>query len=131
MYCEIGENGELIFKRKVVMLMSEERAALLDRILLSATENNRIVILHAETPNDKTEYISAGHDLEELKLGKLLTVQDGVFMVYPEGLSFIRKHTFTQLHKEQRRKNRNKKIVNFIALLASIATILGLWKACS
>lgn len=131
MYCEIGENGELEFKRRVVMLMTKERAALLDRILLSATENNRIVTLHAETPSDKTEYISAGHDLEELKLGKLLTTQDCVFLIYPEGLSFIRKHTFSQLYKEQRRKNRNKKIGIWIGLLASIATILGTWKACS
>ena len=30
---EIDENGELVFKRKVVMTMTEERAALLDKIL--------------------------------------------------------------------------------------------------
>lgn len=132
MYYEINENGELVQVRKVVMLMTDERAALLDKILLAATEENRIVTLHAETSGDKTEYISAGHDLEELKLGKLLTDQDGVFMIYPEGISFIRKHTFTQLYKEQLRKNRNKKIRNIIASLASIAAILGaIWKICS
>jgi len=112
--------------------MKEKRAALLDRILLLATERNRIVTLHAETPSDKTEFIAAGHDLEELKLGKLLTNQDGVFLIYPEGISFIRKQSFKELHKKQRRKNRNKKIRNIIALLASIAAILGsIWKACS
>ena len=44
---EIDENGELVFKRKVVMTMTEERAALLDKILLAATESNQTVILHA------------------------------------------------------------------------------------
>lgn len=128
---EIDENGELVFKRKVVMTMTEERAALLDKILLAATESNRTVILHATSPNDKAEYISAGRDLEELKLGKLLSSQDGVFFILFEGISFIRKHTFTQLYKEQRRKNRNKKIANWISLLAGIAGIIGTWKACS
>lgn len=132
MYYEINENGELVLVRKVVMLMTEERAALLDRILLSATEENRIVVLHAEKPSDKTEFIAAGHNLEELKLGKLLTAQDGVFMIYPEGISFIRKQTFTQLCKKQRRENKKKKIRNIIALVASIAAILGtIWKICS
>ena len=56
---EIDENGELVFKRKVVMTMTEERAALLDKILLAATESNQTVILHATSPNDKTEYIPA------------------------------------------------------------------------
>jgi len=128
---EIDENGELVFKRKVIMTMTEERAALLDKILLAATESNRTIILHTTSPNDKTEYISAGHDLEELKLGKLLSSQDGVFLILPEGISFIRKHTFTQLYKEQRRKNRNKKIANWIGLFAGIAGIIGTWKACS
>ena len=53
---EIDENGELVFKRKVVMTMTEERAALLDKILLAATDSNQTVILHATSPNDKTEY---------------------------------------------------------------------------
>lgn len=128
---EIDENGELVFKRKVVMTMTEERAALLDKILLAATESNQTVILHATSPNDKTEYISAGRDLEKLELGKLLSSQDGVFFILPEGISFIRKHTFTQLYKELRRKNRNKKIANWISLLAGIAGIIGTWKACS
>ena len=44
---EIDENGELVFKRKVVMTMTEERAALLDKILLAAAESNQTVILHA------------------------------------------------------------------------------------
>lgn len=47
---EIDENGELVFKRKVVMTMTEERAALLDKILLAATESNQTVILHATSP---------------------------------------------------------------------------------
>ena len=128
---EIDENGELVFKRKVVMTMTEERAALLDKILLAAAESNQTVILHATSPNDKTEYISAGRDLEKLELGKLLSSQDGVFFILSEGISFIRKHTFTQLYKEQRRKNRNKKIANWISLLAGIAGIIGTWKACS
>ena len=74
---------------------------------------------------------NAGRDLEKLELGKLLSSQDGVFFILPEGISFIRKHTFTQLYKEQRRKNRNKKIANWISLLAGIAGIIGTWKACS
>lgn len=132
MYCEINENGELEFKHKVVMLMTEERATLLDKILLSVTENNHTVILHAKTPSERTEYVSAGKDLENLKLGKLLTSQDGVYLIYPEGISFIREHTFTQLYKDQQCKNRKKKIVKIIGLLASIVAILsGIWKACS
>lgn len=47
---EIDENGELVFKCKVVMTMTEERAALLDKILLAATESNQTVILHATSP---------------------------------------------------------------------------------
>ena len=128
---EIDENGELVFKRKVVMTMTEERAALLDKILLAATESNQTVILHATSPNDKTEYISAGRDLEKLELGKLLSSQDGVFFILPEVISVIRKHKFTQLYKEKRRKNRNQKIAKWLSLLAGIAGIIGTWKACS
>ena len=98
---EIDENGELVFKRKVVMTMTEERAALLDKILLAAAESNQTVILHATSPNDKTEYISAGRDLEKLELGKLLSSQDGVFFILPEGISFIRKHAEFNLQMQQ------------------------------
>lgn len=79
---EIDENGELVFKRKVVMTMTEERAALLDKILLAVAESNQTVILHATSPNDKTEYISAGRDLEKLELGNCYHLKMESFLFY-------------------------------------------------
>lgn len=115
------------------ILFTKERAELLDKILTSATDTNRIVKLEVKSSADKNEYISAGQDLKKLNLGKWLG--GGNFMVYPEGLSFISKHPFTQLYKAKLRQDRKEKIYFCFKLIAAIAAVFGIIfgfiKACS
>jgi hypothetical protein len=104
--------------------ITEERSELLDRILLSASATNRIVTLPIESQSDKNDYISAGKELQQLGLGKHLA--EGDFMVFPEGLSFIREQTFTDLYKAKLRQIRNQKIEFWLKLIGGIAAIFGI-----
>ena len=67
------------------MSLTKERAALLDKILTTATPQNRIVELPFDKVSNKNEYVSAGQDLANNGLGKHLA--EGSFMVSPDGLS--------------------------------------------
>jgi len=113
--------------------MTEERALLLDRILSSASDKNCIVKLPVEKESDRNEYISAGHDLENLNLGKRLA--EGDFMIFPDGLSFIREQSFIKLYKEEIRRKRKEKIEFWLKILGGVAAALGIiWgfaKSCS
>ena len=103
--------------------ITKERALLLDKILSSATIGNRIVRMPIVKDSDKSEFISAGHDLANLDLGKWLA--EGDFMIFPDGISFIKEHTFTQLYKEEVYQRRKDKIGFWITVLGSIIAALG------
>jgi hypothetical protein len=79
------------------MKVTEEMAKLLDTILSTATEKQRIVTL-SDTNENKDMYITLGHILEQYNLGKWLG--GSAFMVFPEGLVFIQNDSFLERFKQ-------------------------------
>ena len=78
-------------------------------------------------------YISAGRDLKSLNLGEHLS--NGDFIVYPEGISFIRERTFISVYKENVHQRKKEKIEFYLKILGGIAAALGILcgfvKSCS
>lgn len=122
----MNEDGECVPGFKITSMMTEEKAALLDKILLSATKSNPAV-MQTTNRTDMQRYVEAGRTLKELGMGTLVASQEGVFLISDLGLEFIRKHTFMKLYKESRRRIILRKVAFWVGLLAGLATIIGVW----
>ena len=87
-------------------------------------QHSRIVELPFDKVSNKNEYVSAGQDLANNGLGKHLA--EGSFMVSPDGLSFIREQSFTQLYNKKVSQERKARIEFWLKLLGGIAAIFGI-----
>lgn len=87
------------------MTITKEMAELMDRILTIAMEGKRIVNM-PEPDKNKDLYISIGHALERCNYGKWLS--GGTFMVFPEGITFIRSDSFIERMKKYHAENEKK-----------------------
>lgn len=84
-----------------------EMAKLLDHILSSVKENEKSVQLPMPKNNDRNNYITAGNILESKGFGKFCV--PNIFLVKPEGRSFIEGNSFVKMYNKNLEKENYEK----------------------